>query len=148
MNFINKLASKSASIYCLNSGSCNGCDTELVSLLASKYDIDKFGLNFVSNPKHADIIIVTGLMLSQVREIVYNIIDQVSEPKVTVFLGECLSNCNIFNDDNLITYAPYENLIEFDIYIKGCPPKPEIILENLIKAKEILKDKLSLSRNK
>ena len=80
---------KSPWIYHLNTGSCNGCDIELVALLGPRYDVERFGVKLTGSPKHADIVIVTGPVTTQSRERMLRVLSQVPEPKVVMSIGSC-----------------------------------------------------------
>ena len=87
---------KSPWIYHLNTGSCNGCDIELVALLGPRYDVERFGVKLTGSPKHADIVIVTGPVTTQSRERMLRVLSQVPEPKVVMSIGSCPMSCNVF----------------------------------------------------
>lgn len=137
---IEKSRIKSPWIYHINAGSCNGCDIELISLLGPRFDVERFGVKLTGTPKHADIIFVTGPVTAQTKDRVLRVISQVPDPKVIVSLGSCPMSCNVFKGSYSVV-GPLEKWVPVDVSIGGCPPKPEAMIDGLIKAQDILKVK-------
>ena len=131
---------KSPWVYHINTGSCNGCDIELVAVLTPKYDVERFGFKLAGTPRHADIIVITGPVTSQSKERLIRTLDQVPEPKVVVTLGSCPQSGNVFKGSYSVE-APVEKFIHVDVAIGGCAVKPETVIAGLYKATEILKKK-------
>ena len=94
MSIIENGRKKSPWIYHVNTGSCNGCDIELVALLGPRYDIERFGVKLAGSPRHADIVVVTGPVTSQSRDRMLRVLAQVPEPKVIVSIGSCPASCS------------------------------------------------------
>lgn len=140
LDVIEKSRAKSPWIYHLNTGSCNGCDIELIALLGPKYDVERFGIKLTGTPRHADIIIVTGPVTSQSRERMLRVISQVPDPKVIVSLGSCPLSCNVFKGSYSVE-GPLDRWVPVDVSVGGCSPKPEAIISGILKAVEILKRK-------
>ena len=97
MSIIDKGVEKSPWIYHLNTGSCNGCDIELLALLGPRYDVERFGVKLSGTPKHADIVVVTGPVTIQSRDRMLRVLSQIPEPKVVMSIGTCPISCNVFN---------------------------------------------------
>ena len=131
---------KSPWIYHLNTGSCNGCDIELVALLGPRYDVERFGVKLTGSPKHADIVIVTGPVTTQSRERMLRVLSQVPEPKVVMSIGSCPMSCNVFTGSYSVD-GPLDKWTKVDVVVGGCAPKPEAIIQGLVEAVKILKDK-------
>ena len=131
---------KSPWIYHLNTGSCNGCDIELVALLGPRYDVERFGVKLTGSPKHADIVIVTGPVTTQSRERMLRALSQVPEPKVVMSIGSCPMSCNVFKGSYSVD-GPLDKWTKVDVAVGGCAPKPEAIIQGLVEAVKILKDK-------
>ena len=131
---------KSPWIYHLNTGSCNGCDIELVALLGPRYDVERFGVKLTGSPKHADIVIVTGPVTTQSRERMLRVLSQVPEPKVVMSIGSCPMSCNVFKGSYSVD-GPLDKWTKVDVAGGGCAPKPEAIIQGLVEAVKILKDK-------
>lgn len=131
---------KSPWLFHLNAGSCNGCDIELISLLTPRYDVERFGIKLTGTPRHADIVIVSGPLTSQSKERALKVLSQVPEPKVVVSLGSCPMSGNVFKGSYSVE-APLDNFVHVDVAVAGCPPKPEAMIDGIVKALEILKEK-------
>lgn len=114
-------------------GSCNGCDIEVLACLTPLYDVERFGILNIGNPKHADILVVTGTVNKRNQRVLKNIYDQIPEPKAVVAIGACASTGGIFAEcDNVIGGA--DKIIPVDVYVPGCCPKPEAIIDGIVKA--------------
>lgn len=140
MSLIDKSRSMSPWIYHLNTGSCNGCDIELISLLGPRYDVERYGVKITGSPRHADIVVVTGPVTAQSRDRMLRILSQVPEPRVILSLGSCPISCNVFKGSYSID-GPLDKWTKVDVAVGGCSPKPEAIIEGLLKAVEVLKEK-------
>ena len=134
MSLIEKSREKSPWIYHLNTGSCNGCDIELLALLGPRYDVERFGVKFVGSPRHADIIVVTGPVTVQSRNRMLKVLSQVPDPKVVVAIGSCPASGNVFKDSYAID-GPLDKWIKVDVTVAGCSPKPEAILKGILMIK-------------
>ena len=132
--------SKSPWIYHVNTGSCNGCDIELVAVLTPRYDAERFGFKLAGTPRHADIVVVSGPITSQSKERLLRTLEQVPEPRCIVALGSCPQTGNVFKGSYSVE-APIEKFVHVDVAIAGCTPKPEAVIEGLYKAAQILKEK-------
>ena len=137
---IAKSAAKSPWIYHINTGSCNGCDIELVACLTPRYDAERFGFKLAGTPRHADIVVVSGPVTLQSRDRLIRTLEQVPEPKVVVSLGSCPQSGNVFKGSYSVE-APLEKFVHVDVSVAGCACKPETVIEGLYKATEILQKK-------
>ena len=131
---------KSPWIYHINTGSCNGCDIELVAVLTPRYDAERFGFKLAGTPRHADIVVVSGPITTQSKERLIRTLEQVPEPRCIVTLGSCPQSGNVFKGSYSVE-APLEKFVHVDVAIAGCTPKPEAVMEGLDKAAHILKEK-------
>ncbi len=139
---------KSPWIYHVNTGSCNGCDIELVAVLTPRYDAERFGFKLAGTPRHADIVVVSGPITSQSKDRLVRTLEQVPEPKVVVSIGSCPQSGNVFKGSYSIE-GPLEKYVHVDVAIAGCTPKPEAVIEGLYKATQILKEKrLAMTKKK
>lgn len=134
---IEKSMEKSPWLYHLNTGSCNGCDIELVSVITPRYDAERLGFKLAGSPKHADIVVVTGPITEQSRERLVRTLEQIPEPRVIVSMGSCPRSCNVFAGSYSVA-GPLDKYVPIDVSIAGCPPKPEAIIQGLARAAEIL----------
>jgi membrane-bound hydrogenase subunit mbhJ len=128
---------KSPFLFHLNTGSCNGCDIELVTCLSPRYDVEQLGIHLEGSPRHADILCITGPVTRNTLEAVKTVYSQVCEPKAVVALGSCPASCNVFAGSPVIE-GPLSKLIPVDVYVPGCPPHPDAIIEGIARAAEIL----------
>jgi NADH-quinone oxidoreductase B subunit len=134
---------KSPWILHFNTGSCNGCDIELVATLTPRYDIERFGMYLRGSPRHADILLVTGPVTRQVRDRIVRIYNQMPFPKSVVAIGSCCMSGGVFSNCGkgpcYNVYAGLDQLIPVNAYIPGCPPKPEAIIDGVAKLLESMK---------
>lgn len=120
-------------VYHLNTGSCNGCDIEIVAALTPRYDVERFGIKLVGSPRHADVLLVTGPVTRQMESRVRRIYAQTPAPKAVMVIGNCGVEGDVFHESyNLV--GPVDQIIPVDVYVHGCPPRPEAIIEGVVKA--------------
>lgn len=135
-----KYRKKSPWILHYNAGSCNGCDIEILACLSPKYDLERFGVINTGNPKQSDIFLVTGPVTYRSRERLVELYTQMPEPKVVIAVGSCTCTGGVFRDmynveDGIDRYIPV------DVYIPGCAASPELIIDGIVKALDILENK-------
>ena len=135
-----KFRKKSPWILHYNAGSCNGCDIEILACLSPKYDLERFGVINTGNPKQSDIFLVTGPVTYRSRSRLLELYNQMPNPKVVVAVGSCASTGGVFRgmynvEDGVDRYIPV------DVYIPGCASSPELIMDGVVKALEILEKK-------
>ena len=135
-----KYRKKSPWILHYNAGSCNGCDIEILACLSPKYDLERFGVINTGNPKQSDIFLVTGPVTFRSRERIIELYTQIPEPKVVVAVGSCACTGGVFRgmynvEDGIDRYIPV------DVYIPGCAVSPELIIDGVVEALEILENK-------
>ncbi len=140
MDFIGKIITKAAKkspwILHLDTGGCNGCDIEIFTLLSAKYDVERFGVLDKGNPRQGDILIVTGAVSQKMAKRVKRIYMQMAHPKAVMAVGTCTMSCGIFAGSPVIK-GPIWKIIPVDVFVQGCPPKPEEIINGLEKTIEI-----------
>lgn len=127
------MARKSPWVFHVNCGSCNGCDIELVATFAPRYDLERFGCLLVGSPRHADILIVTGPVTRAMKDGLLDIYGQVPEPRKVVAIGACAIGQGVFHGSDTLD-EPLDTFLPVDVYIAGCPPRPETIIGGLIEA--------------
>lgn len=120
--------------------SCNGCDIEVLACLTPLYDVERFGVINTGNPKHADILLITGGINAQNKKVVEQIYQQMPEPKVVVAIGICAYNGGIFKDCYNIL-GGVDKVIPVDIYVPGCAARPESIIDGVVQAVDLLEMK-------
>jgi NADH-quinone oxidoreductase B subunit len=121
-----------------NSGSCNGCDIEILATLTPRYDLERFGVRLQGSPRHADILICTGPVTRQARERLLRTYAQMPEPKFVVAVGSCALSGGVFQGCYNIV-GSIDEVIPVNAYIPGCPPRPEAIIDGVVKLLESLK---------
>lgn len=114
-----------------NSGSCNGCDIEILATLTPRYDAERFGVQLHGSPRHADVLVCTGPVTRQARERLLRIYEQMPEPKFVLAVGTCAISGGVFAGCyNVIGHI--DEVIPVDVYVSGCPPRPEAIINGLV----------------
>ena len=121
-----------------NSGSCNGCDIEILATLTPRYDLERFGVKLQGSPRHADVLIVTGPVTRQARERLIRVYEQMPEPKFVVAVGSCGLSGGVFHGSYNIA-GGVDEVIPVSAYIPGCPPRPEAIIHGVVALLESLK---------
>lgn len=115
-----------------NTGSCNGCDIEILATLTPRYDLERFGVKLKGSPRHADVLICTGPVTRQAKDRLVRIYEQMHEPKFVVAVGSCALSGGAFHDC-YNTMGGIDQVIPVNAYIPGCPPRPEAIVDGVVK---------------
>ena len=115
-----------------NSGSCNGCDIEILATLTPRYDMERFGVKLQGSPRHADVLICTGPVTRQARDRLQRIYEQMPEPKFVVAVGSCAISGGAFQGCYNIM-GGIDQVIPVNGYVPGCPPRPEAIIDGIVK---------------
>lgn len=132
--------SKSPWILHYDGSSCNGCDIEVLATMMPHYDVERFGVINTGNPKHADILLLTGSINSQTAPVVRQLYRQMPDPKVVVACGICACDGGIFKDCYNVSGGA-DQVIPVDIYVPGCAVRPEALIEGVKKAVALLDEK-------
>lgn len=123
---------KSPWILHLNSGACNACDIEIVAALTPRFDVERFGVLLKATPRHADVIIATGPATRQIRDRLVRIYEQTPDPKFVIAVGACaMSGCVYRGAYNVL--GGIDQVLPVDVYVPGCPARPDAILEGVVK---------------
>ena len=108
------------------------CAIEMMSTSASKYDISRFGAEvFRASPRQADLMIVAGRVSKKMAPVLRQIYDQMPEPKWVISMGACASTGGVFNNYALVQGV--DEVVPVDIYVPGCPPRPETLIDGILK---------------
>lgn len=146
MAILSDLTGKSPWVVHVNCNSCNGCDIEYLACITPLYDAERFGVKNIGSPKHADIMLVTGSVNHKNVKVLKNIYDQIPEPKAVVAVGACACTGGIFHDCyNVI--GGVDQILPVDVYVSGCCPKPESIMDGILEAAAILVEKQKALKN-
>ncbi len=117
----------------LDSGSCNACDWELTALLNPIYDVRRLGIDFVASPRHADGVIVTGSVTRNLETAVRRTYEAVPEPRVVIAVGACAASGGIV-PRSYASAGGVGEVLPVDVFIPGCPPRPEAIIFGILLA--------------
>lgn len=130
---IGKMLGRSLAVREVDAGSCNGCEVEITALNNPVYDIERFGIYFVASPRHADVLLVTGPASRNMEVALKRTYEATPDPKIVVAVGACGCSGGIFGD-TYATTGGIDKVVPVDVYIPGCPPRPEAILYGLLLA--------------
>jgi Ni,Fe-hydrogenase III small subunit/formate hydrogenlyase subunit 6/NADH:ubiquinone oxidoreductase subunit I len=130
---IQNLLGHSLAIRQVDAGSCNGCEQEIVALNNPVHDIERFGIHFVASPRHADMLLVTGPVTRNMELALRKTLAATPAPKVVVAVGACGISGGIFGT-NYASLGGVDAVISVDVYIPGCPPRPEALLHGILLA--------------
>ena len=120
-------------VFHIATGSCNGCDIEIVAALTPRYDVERFGIKLVGTPRHADVLLVTGPVTRPMAERLKRVYDQTPEPKAVVVVGGCGATSGVFYDSYNVV-GPVDKIVPVAAYVPGCPPRPEAIIHGVVTA--------------
>ncbi len=120
-----------------NTGSCNGCDIEFLACLTPRYDVEQLGIRHEASPRHCDVLVVSGPVTRSSCEPLQTVYAQMPQPKVVLALGSCPASCNVFAGSPVVV-GPLERVLPVDVYVPGCPPRPDAIIAGLAEAAAIL----------
>jgi membrane-bound hydrogenase subunit mbhJ len=129
---------RSPAVFHLGASACNNCDIEIVATLTPRYDVERFGITLAPSPRHADVLVVAGIVNRLAIERFKRVYEQVPKPKLVVAIGVCACSGDMFRDSYNYT-MPVDQIIPVDVYVPGCPPKPEAIILGIMKALEKIK---------
>lgn len=116
------------------------CAIEMMTTGSSHYDLDRMGLIFRGSPRQADLMIVAGTLTWKMAHVLRKIYDQMPEPKYVISMGSCASSGGIFNTYSVVQGV--DQVVPVDVYIPGCPPRPEGLMYGILKLQEkIAKEK-------
>nr|BDZ75766.1 NADH dehydrogenase subunit K [Fissidens protonematicola] len=129
------------------------CFIEFASLIGSRFDFDRYGLVPRSSPRQADLIITAGTITMKMAPSLVRLYEQMPEPKYVIAMGACTITGGMFSTDSYSTVRGVDKLIPVDVYLPGCPPKPEAIIDAIIKlrkkiAQETYKNKFIFQQEK
>lgn len=133
-------SAKSPWIIHYDGSSCNGCDIEVLAALTPLYDVERFGVVNTGNPKHADILLVTGAVNTQNKPVLQQIYEQMPEPKVVVACGACACTGGVFRDC-YNTLGGTDTVIPVDVYAPGCAVRPEALIDAVVAGVQALDEK-------
>ena len=132
MNLLKWARKRSVWVFNVNAASCNGCDIELIASTTPKYDLERLGVELVPSPRQADVLVVTGTVNPMMRDRLKMIYEQIPEPKHVIALGACSAAGGVFKGCYNAGQG-IQDVIPVDMFIPGCPPRPEAIMYGVLK---------------
>lgn len=132
---------RSAYVYRVDCGGCNGCEIEIFAAITPVFDAERFGIKVVSSPRHADILVYTGAVTRSMRVPALRAYHAAPEPKVCVAYGACGCSGGIFHDLYCV-WGGADKILPIDMYIPGCPPTPPATIHGFAVALGLLNQKM------
>src|SRR5438477_989148 len=126
-----RLLGRALSIREIDAGSCNGCELEIHALNNPVYDLERFGLKFVASPRHADVLLVTGPVTTNMKTALERTYQATPDPKWVVAVGDCARDGGVFAGSAACLGGVAE-VVPVDLHIHGCPPTPAQLLKGLL----------------
>ncbi len=126
-----KIISYSPWLAHFNTGACNGCDIEVLAAITPLYDPERFGVKLAPSIRHADILVVTGAVTKKAAERLKRLYEQMPNPKYVIAVGACACDGGVFRKSYSVV-AGVDKVIPVDVYVPGCPPRPEAILDAIV----------------
>ncbi|ACV61705.1 Hydrogenase, small subunit-like protein [Desulfofarcimen acetoxidans DSM 771] len=130
---IKKICHRSLHIRYVDAGACNGCDFEINSMTNPVYDIQQYGVDFVASPRHADMLLVTGVVTRNLEIALHKTYEACPRPALVVAVGACACGGGVFKE----AYASgggVDKFLPVDVYVPGCPPTPAQIIKGILTA--------------
>lgn len=118
------------------------CAIEMIASVSAKFDLDRFGAGvFRASPRQSDLMIVAGTVCRKMAPVLRMVYDQMPEPRYVIAMGSCAISGNIFNTYSVVQGV--DQIVPVDVFIPGCPPRPEALFYGIIKLQEkIMKEKV------
>jgi Ni,Fe-hydrogenase III small subunit/NAD-dependent dihydropyrimidine dehydrogenase PreA subunit len=121
----------------VDAGSCNACELEIAATTNPLYDLERFGIHLVASPRHADVLLVTGPVTRNMEIALRKTYDAAPDPRVVVAVGACGCSGGIFGEGTYAAVGGVDRVVPVDVYIPGCPPRPQAILNGLLVAMDV-----------
>nr|YP_010034432.1 NADH-plastoquinone oxidoreductase subunit K [Aponogeton abyssinicus]QOX09175.1 NADH-plastoquinone oxidoreductase subunit K [Aponogeton abyssinicus] len=122
------------------------CFIEFASLIGSRFDFDRYGLVPRSSPRQADLILTAGTVTMKMAPSLVRLYEQMPEPKYVIAMGACTITGGMFSTDSYSTVRGVDKLIPVDVYLPGCPPKPEAVIDAITKLRKKISREISEDR--
>ena len=114
----------------VDAGSCNGCEVEIASAFGPVYDAERYGARLVASPRHADLVLVTGVVTRNMLEPLRRTVEATPRPRLVLAVGDCARSCGVFAGAYGVAGA-VADAVDVDLEVAGCPPEPAAIVEAL-----------------
>jgi len=131
----------------VDAGSCNGCELEIAATTNPHFDLERFGIHFVASPRHADLLLVTGPVTRNMEIALRATYDAAAEPRIVVAVGACGCSGGIFGEGTYAAVGGVDRVVPVDVYVPGCPPRPQAILNGLLVAMGVREARLDPRRS-
>ncbi len=119
-------------VFHVSAGSCNNCDIEILDCFTPRHDIERFGIQLIGSVRHADVLLVTGAMNKKAVVRMKKVYEQAAKPCLVVAVGQCALSRHMFRHSYNVE-EPLDTILPVDLYIPGCPPKPEAMISGIVK---------------
>ncbi|GKX53337.1 NADH-quinone oxidoreductase subunit B family protein [Budvicia aquatica] len=137
---------RSAYVYRVDCGGCNGCEIEIFGTITPVFDTERFGIKVVPSPRHADILLFTGAVTRAMRTPALRAYESAPDPKICISYGACGCGGGIFHDLYCV-WGGSDQIVPIDVYIPGCPPTPAATIYGFAMALGLLDQKLKLNNH-
>jgi Ni,Fe-hydrogenase III small subunit/formate hydrogenlyase subunit 6/NADH:ubiquinone oxidoreductase subunit I len=131
---VHDILGRSLHVRQVDAGSCNGCELEITATTNPIFDLERFGIHFVASPRHADLLLVTGPVTRNMEIAVRRTYEATPEPRVVVAVGACGCSGGIFGEGSYAAVGGVDKVVPVDVYVPGCPPRPQAIINGLLVA--------------
>ena len=132
MGLIENVFTRSLWVFHIAASPCNNCDIEVLDLITPRFDVERFGIQLIGSIRHADVLLVSGVVNNKSAKRIKKLYQQAPKPCLVVAIGSCACTQHMFKP----TYSigePLDKILPVDLYISGCPPKPEAMIAGIAK---------------
>lgn len=132
MDLKTKALTKSIWVFHMSVGSCNNCDIEILDCFTPRFDLERFGIQLIGSVRHADALLITGAMNKKAVPLMKKVYEQAAKPCVVMAVGQCALSRHMFRFSYNVC-EPLDEILPVDVYVPGCPPRPEAMIDGLQK---------------